>query len=142
MNARRGFALVLMMCVAAALSILMLRMYARASLLLQTVVERERDIKMNYATEALMLYAVRMAKHNWSYLLKYTALGEQSEHHFVWDIDGVKKSPATCVYKAVGKERLGVEALLEPDVGRAVKISCELHRGKGDGVVIDMWKRE
>ena len=142
MKHRQGSALVLVMCIAAALSVLMLRIYARASLLLQTVVQRERDIKLNYAAQALAVYAIHMAKHNWSYLLKNTAQGQPSEHRFSWDIDDANKAPAICSFKATSSDRLVVEVYLEPERGRAVKISCELSKGKGDKVVINGWKVE
>lgn len=146
MKARSGSALVLVMCVVGALSILMLRVYWRASLLLQTVVEREQDIKMRCAAEALMLYAARMAKHNWAYLIKHAAQGKVSEHHLIWEIDGAKKVPATCVFKSLSKDLLGVEVFLESGE-RTIKLSCELRMGKADAhegnkVVISAWKQE
>ena len=141
MKARQGSALVLVLCVTSALSILMLRMYWRASLLLQTVVERERDIKMRYATDALMRYAIYMAKHNWSYIIKHTASGKHSEHQFVWEIEAGKKGEAHVVYKAgAGKERLAVEVSLQPDAGRLMKISCELVSAPEGRVAIGGWK--
>lgn len=141
MSARRGSALVLVLCVTSALSVLMLRMYWRASLLLQTAVEREQDIKVRYATEALMQYAVYMAKHNWSYVIKLIASGKYSEHQFVWEVEAGKKGEAHVMYKAAAaKERLAVEVSLQPEQGRLMKISCELMALSKGRLVIDAWK--
>lgn len=141
MKSRQGSALVLVLCITAALSILMLRMYWRASLLLQTVVAREQDIKMRGATESLMLYAVFMAKHNWHYLVKHVAQGKNSEHQFAWEIEPSKKGDACVLYKAgAGKKRLAVEVSLQPDAGRLMKISCELLLVQDKKVVISEWK--
>jgi hypothetical protein len=120
---------------------LMLRMYWRASLLLQAVVEREQDIKMRYATEALMQYAVYMAKHNWNHLIKLTASGQQSVHQFEWEIETDKKGDAHVVYKAgAGKDRLAVEVSLQPDAGRLMKVSCELIGAPEGRVATGGWK--
>lgn len=141
MKTRQGSALVLVLCVTSALSILMLRMYWRASLLLQTVIEREQDIKKRYATEALMQYAIYMAKYNWHHLIKLVSGDKYSEHQFVWEIEKGKKGDAHVVYKAGHeKELLVVEVSLQPGQGRLMKISCELMALSKGRVVIDAWK--
>lgn len=141
MKVRSGSALVLVLCVTSALSVLMLRMYWRASLLLQTVVERERDIKMRYAIESLMQYAMYMAKHNWALLVNQTMQGKHSEHHFTWEVEMGKKGDAYVMYKAgLVKGQLFVEALLQADAGRMMKISCELIAAPEGRVTISAWK--
>jgi hypothetical protein len=139
MKVCRGSALVVVLCITAVLSMLMMRIYLRSSLILQTVVEREQCIKRSYAADALLLYGIHMAKHNWPFLLETTKT-KGSEHHFMWDVCP-KKVPATCRYSFVDKDTLAVEAVLSCDDAACYKRSCRLRCTK-ESYVIDSWREK
>lgn len=141
MKKQSGFTLVLLIFILTALSILMLNIYRRSSLLLQGVVEHAYDVRQRYACEALMHYALYMAKYNWDYLIQLTKHGEQSVHSFEWDIVPEKKGDATVTYKAAAtKGRLVVAVSLQPDRGRLITISCEITATPEGQVMIKAWK--
>lgn len=136
--ARSGSALVLVMCIAGALSVLMLRMYARASLLLQTVVYREQDATLRYAAEALLVHAANVAKQDWHGIIAAVKKTDAITHVIDWQVREGKKGEGTFVFKSAGKEELFVQAMLDNDT-RTFSISCVLKPVK-DGLVIREWK--
>jgi hypothetical protein len=139
MPKRQGSALVLVMCVLAVLSIFMVRMQYRTSLLLETVVQREQDIVKQYAAQALLNYAIFMAKHNWKYLVTVTSQGNLSEHYFDWDIGDGKSVLAACLYKSLGSNRLSIIASLDFGAGKTVTIGCELQITSKGLIEITKW---
>lgn len=141
MKGKRGSALVLVMCIMSALSILILKMYQRSALLLQTVAAYESDIKMRYACHALMLYAVHMAKHNWAFLVRHAQDQSLLEHRFMWEVDR-SKCDALCIYTVVSKERLAVRVSLEPNHTRSTTILCELIIQPNRQVMIADWQEK
>ena len=139
MSKRQGSALVLVMCVLGVLSIFMLRIQHRTSLLLETVVQREQDIIKQYAAQALLNYAIFMAKHNWNSLVTVTSQGNLSEHFFDWNSGDGKSIPAICVYKGIGSNRLSVTVSLEFGNGKTLTAGCELQITSKGQVVIQKW---
>ena len=92
---------------------------------------------MRYAGEALMMYAMLTAKHNWNYLEKTTSTGDVSIHSFLWAIDDQKRCEAMCIYKFFEKN-LSIEVSLT-DKNCVTKLTSIIKPGTS-GVVIKSWK--
>jgi hypothetical protein len=141
---REGSSLVLIICTLAALSLLLLHMHRRSSLVLLTVIEREQQVKHMYATHALMLYAIQLAKKNWGYIAECIKEEPYMVENFSWKIDESKEGDATCIFKKSEDNTICVEVTLDREsIAHALRAVIELNDvddEKYKRVVIRQWK--
>jgi hypothetical protein len=65
MNRHKGSALLMVLFITNGVSLLLINLNYRFSLLVQTVMQREKQIQYVCAAQACMFYAIQLAKHNW-----------------------------------------------------------------------------
>ncbi|MEX0848645.1 MAG: hypothetical protein WD055_00270 [Candidatus Dependentiae bacterium] len=139
-----GSSIVLVICTLAALSLLLLHTHRRSSLVLLTVIEREQQVKHSYATHALMLYAIQLAKKNWSHIVASIEKEPYAIDDFLWNIDESKEGNATCIFKKAEDNTICIEATLARElVAHALQVIIELNDiddEKCKQVIIRQWK--
>lgn len=133
-----GSALLLVLCIIAALSTLFLTLYRRSALVLLAAVEHEQLVRRQTCLDALMRYALIGLKKNWSYVMAQIAREKMSEHKLTWEITPGKDLPAYCIYRTAGEHACAIEVGVEIK-SIIYKLSCRVTIENGN-LVIDSWK--
>ena len=102
MKRRTGSALLVVLLITAGLSTLLIRIHYRASLLLETVHEREKQLQWYYATQTFMLYAIHVAKKNWRYIHDQSKVHMLSYHDMPWQITEHMQGKGTIIFSSQG----------------------------------------
>ena len=146
MKQRSGSALLMVLFVLMGMSMLLLRVHYRCSLLLETVIEREHQLIWYNAAQACMQYAIYVAKANWYHIQDLVNNGQTA--HFVtsWSLNAQRKVPARIAFSLLGVD---MHILMQIHEGAALKkqITCTLkiikvNDGKVDQVKIYDWCEE
>ncbi len=86
MKRRQGSALLVVLLITAGLSMLLMRIQYRSSLLLETVYEREKQLQWYYAAQSFMLYAIHIVKQNWRYIHEQSKGSSFAYHALPWQV--------------------------------------------------------
>lgn len=93
MKKRSGSALLVVVLVTTMLSSLVWLVQYKVSLLMQTVVERESQLKWYNAAQACMFYAIHLAKANWQHMMQSSSFKEGQTYNIRWALDHQRTVP-------------------------------------------------
>lgn len=138
MKSRAGFAMVLVLLLAASISLVLVRMYYRCALLQQTVADREKQIIWYSGAQACMQYAIHVAKANWDYVIQQS---QELTFHVSWALGQKKLVPAVISFRPEPKTihitvQLFDNSKIQQQVGCAIK---RVQQGKANKVIISDW---
>jgi hypothetical protein len=126
MNARKGSALLMVLLLMTGVSFLLMNLNNRFSLLVQTVVQREKQIRSSCAAQACMFYAIQLAKHNWDDINMGAQYERLSYTGLPWYITPKEIVQASISFERVG-DTLSITIELGEDSGpKKESISCRV----------------
>lgn len=125
MNKKPASALLTIMFILTTISALLIRIQYRASLLLETVIEREQHAQWYYATQALMRYAILFATYNWSTIHELATYNALMFENIDWPVTHEKRGRGTIGFTSSG-DRLYTYVQLHDDNQLQQCISCIL----------------
>jgi hypothetical protein len=112
MNQRKGSALLMVLLLMTGVSLLLMNLNYRFSLLVQSVIQREKQIRSNCAAQACMFYAIQLAKYNWNSIIMKTQYERLSYTSLSWYI-----TPKEVVQASISFERVGDALLITVELG-------------------------
>ncbi len=148
MKKRAGSALLVVVLVTTMLSSLLWLVQYKVSLLMQTVVERENQLKWYNAAQACMFYAIHLAKANWQHIMMQSSnFKEGRTFKILWALDHQRKV-STDVWFCAQDEKICLKVELYNESGTLQQqIACSIKpigAKKGassvNQVMIDDWK--
>ncbi len=138
MKKRTGSAMVLILLLAASISLVLVRIYYRCALLQQTVADREKQIIWYNGVQACMQYAIHVAKANWDYI---TQQSQEQAFHVSWALSKKRLVPAVISFRPEPKTiHITVQLFDDKDIQQ--QVSCSIKRakeGKTNKVIISNW---
>ncbi len=144
MSLRRGSALLMVLLLMTGVSMLLINLNYRFSLLVQTVVQREKQLQLYCAAQAVMFYAIQLAKHNWDEI--HMRLRDESivYRDVPWHMRSDKIMQASISYEKSGEALFVTIELCDDKDHRKESISCKVtaeNRGARDvQLMILDWK--
>jgi hypothetical protein len=146
MKQRSGSAILMILLVLTGMSMLLLRVHYRCSLLLETVIEREHQLIWYNAAQACMQYAIYLAKADWYHIQDLASNGRST--HFVtsWSLHKQRQVPAHIAFSiSDGDMHISVQlydqATLKRQITCTLKI-IKVDEGKVAQVKIYGWYEE
>lgn len=133
MKQRSGSALLMVLFVLMGMSMLLLRVHYRCSLLLETVAEREHQLIWYNAAQACMQYAIYVAKANWYHIQDLVNNGQTA--HFVtsWSLNAQRKVPARIAFSLLGVDMHILVQIYDEQTTLKRQIACTLEPVEVDG---------
>jgi len=118
-----GATLIIVLLVMSGISMLLIRVHYRCSLLLETVIEREKQLKWHFAAQACMQYALKLAVSNWYYIHDTNKQGV--DYITSWYVGQQEQVPLRLAFMAYESDLVVKIALSEGPHVRE-EISCKL----------------
>lgn len=138
MKKRTGSAMVLVLLLAANISLVLVRIYYRCALLQQTVADREKQLIWYNGAQACMQYAIHIAKANWDYI---TQQSQEQRFDVSWALGKKKLVPAIISFRP-DQKTIYITVQLFDNAKIQNQVSCSIKRaqqGKADKVIISDW---
>lgn len=126
MNRHHGSALLVVLFLIAAISTLLMNLNYRLSLLVQTVIQREKHLQYHYAAQACMFYAIHLAKNNWHYLHKHIQSDRLLYTDVPWYVRSEEKAYASISFQKAGQGLSIAIELLDDTHKKRESISCKV----------------
>lgn len=126
MNRRKGSALLMILVLMTGVSLLLINLNYRFSLLVQAVVLREKQIRYACAAQACMFYAIQLAKYNWNTIGIRTQYERLSYTDLPWYITPKEVAHASISFEKAGEGLFITVELLDDQYRKKGAISCKV----------------
>ena len=126
MNRRNGSALLMILVLMTGVSLLLINLNYRFSLLVQAVVLHEKQIRYTCAAQACMFYAIQLAKHNWNSIGIRTEYDRLSYTDLLWYVTSKEVAHASISFEKSGEGLFITVELLDDEHHKQGAISCKV----------------